>query len=126
MPTPKFTEALEDRRTHGVQIVTITNDFKGTEEPVAERTRHYTERDNKERQITMGLSQFGKLSQRWDLTPEKSRFMLHAKVYVADKRDEAEALALLQTALPATEIELCPAVICRPGLLIEVEGVALG
>lgn len=48
-----------------------------------------------------------------------------ARLYVAARADDAEAMALTRAALPGVEVELCPAVICRPGLMIEIEGLAL-
>lgn len=89
IPSGRMDEVLRDKRSKKIPVRLYTNSFTRSDEPVKAPHHYYVERDNKGSQKNFMLSKMGALSERWKFTPKDSKFMIHSKVFVVDKKDAA-------------------------------------
>lgn len=80
--------AIRQKREQKKNITVYSNDFAAASyEPVSISTYAGLSNDQTDNQKNHGISQLGALHQRWEQSPKKSKFMIHAKVYVVDKKN---------------------------------------
>jgi phosphatidylserine/phosphatidylglycerophosphate/cardiolipin synthase-like enzyme len=82
-------DLLREKREKKIPVQVYTNSFAQSDEPVKAPHHYYVDRDNKGSQQNFMLSKMGSLSDRWKFTPKGANFMIHSKVFVADKKDTA-------------------------------------
>jgi putative cardiolipin synthase len=89
IPAGRMNDLLREKREKKIPVQVYTNSFAQSDEPVKAPHHYYVDRDNKGSQQNFMLSKMGSLSDRWKFTPKGANFMIHSKVFVADKKDTA-------------------------------------
>ena len=83
MPVYRIHERLLELRERRVPVTVVTN--LGTDEfrAIGAATRHYALRDTEGSQRVLQLYSGG-MHDRWELSPDRAKWVIHSKVYVAD------------------------------------------